>query len=295
MRESIFQVEKGKVGFLAIACILIGCLGDPSTEVTYGEQLQKDKQSIDAYLASKNITGTSTDPDNYGIRYKITTLGQGIKPILDDSIKVNYTIKLLPTEIVAENPSSSKSLLLAKQIPAWQIGLPLMNENSKATFYVPSGLAYGRVAQSSVPANSNLIIEIELLKVISQLAKDTVAIDSYLSSKSITAKKDPSGIRYVITTAATGAVPNVESTVTFNYVAKVMNTEAIFDQSLVPIKYKLGNLIKGLRIGFQLIKVGTKVTFYIPSTLAYGYFGADNGRIPSRANLIYEIEFISIE
>ncbi|MCU0369158.1 MAG: FKBP-type peptidyl-prolyl cis-trans isomerase [Cyclobacteriaceae bacterium] len=52
---------------------------------------------------------------------------------------------------------------------AFQVGLPKLPEGSKATLYIPSGLGFGTDALTSggitVPANSNLIYEVELVKV----------------------------------------------------------------------------------------------------------------------------------
>lgn len=41
-----------------------------------------------------------------------------------------------------------------------------MNEGGKATFYIPSALAYGPSTNGIIVANSILIFEIELLEVI---------------------------------------------------------------------------------------------------------------------------------
>ena len=59
-------------------------------------------------------------------------------------------------------PADLERVLLIK---GWQIGFPLLAEGSEAILYVPSGLAYGGNTQPSIPANSNLIFNVKLLKV----------------------------------------------------------------------------------------------------------------------------------
>lgn len=288
MKSSIFSL-------LTSLIFLSSCLSDAPTGNAFQDQLNKDKEAINTYLASKGITGVLSDPDGYGVKYKITLDGNGIKPIIDDSIKINYVTKLLPSETIVESSSSPPTYLLGTRIPGWQIGFPLVKEGSKATFYIPSGWAYGNVAYTTIPANSNLIFEIELLKVDAQLTRDTVAMDAYLASKPITAIKHPSGIRYVVTKTTTGTKPSLESNVTFSYVGKVLKggKETTFQQST--FSGKVSGLIKGLQVGLPLIPVGSEATFYIPSPLGYSIFGTQDFSVAPKSNLIFEIKLTAIQ
>jgi FKBP-type peptidyl-prolyl cis-trans isomerase FkpA len=280
-----------------VAVALSSCLNsDPITGPTVEEQLKKDSVIISDYLSSKGLVA-QIDPDNYGVRYIINSAGTGIKPSAPpsgDSVTVNYTLRLLPSETQIEKSDKPAKFLLANLIGGWQIGLPLIKEGSKATFYVPSGWGYGGVQSGDIPANSNLIFDIELVKVSPQITRDTVAINLYLKSKDIkNVIKDPSGLRYVITTPGTGAKPSATNTVTLKYVGKTMSSETIFDQSTAPVEFNLSKVsIKGFQIGVTLMQVGSKATLYIPSTLGWGIRGA--GSVGSNANLIYEVELVSI-
>ncbi len=280
-----------------VTAIVFGCSTETPTGPTFDEQLKKDREIINTYIVSKGINAP-TDPDDYGVRYSFTSIGTGITPIVDDSVKVSYTLKLLPSEAQIEKTTAPVTFLLGRLIPGWQIGLPLIKEGSKANLYIPSGWGYGGFQNGTIPANSNLIFEIELLKVISQLQKDTIAINSYLTSKFIVTQRDPSGLRYQTTLVGTGATPTDASTVSFKYTGKLINgieEGSTFETSSVPVKIKLSSLIKGLKIGLKFMKVGSKTTFYIPSTMAYGYNGTSDGKVPARASLIFEIELTAVE
>jgi peptidyl-prolyl cis-trans isomerase A (cyclophilin A) len=73
----------------------------------------------------------------------------------------------------------------------------------------------------------------------------------------------------------------------------------VFDSSLErekPIQFPLGQgyVIKGWDEGISLLKTGEKARFVIPYNIAYG----DAGRppvIPAKANLIFDVELISVQ
>ena len=125
-----------------------------------------------------------------------------------------------------------------------------------------------------------------------QLAADTTAIDGYLADKKITAMKDKSGLRYVITKASNGEKPTLSSTVIVKYKGSLMENGLIFDES--QIEYPLTSLVQGWQIGFQLLSKGSKATLYVPSSLGYGLNGSPPD-IPANANLVFEVELIDFK
>jgi FKBP-type peptidyl-prolyl cis-trans isomerase len=55
---------------------------------------------------------------------------------------------------------------LTQVIKGWTEGLQLMNVGSKFEFYIHPKLAYGPRPRPSIPGNSLLIFEVELLEII---------------------------------------------------------------------------------------------------------------------------------
>ncbi len=127
-----------------------------------------------------------------------------------------------------------------------------------------------------------------------QLDKDVVAIDAYLSDSNISAEVHSSGLRYVINEMGTGPQPNLCNAVSVNYKGMLISDGSVFDESSSPITFPLSNLITGWQIGIPLIKGGGSITLYIPSVYAYGERGAGND-IPANANLIFEIDLVGIQ
>ncbi len=128
-------------------------------------QLQKDIAAIDTYLATNNITATK-DPS--GLRYRINSLGAStVKPTATSSIKVNYTGTIMSSGVVFDKSIAPVTFQLSSLIEAWRIAMPLFTKGTSVTLYVPSTLGYGtKGSGSTIPPNTNLVFDIELLDVL---------------------------------------------------------------------------------------------------------------------------------
>lgn len=104
-----------------------------------------------------------------------------------------------------------------------------------------------------------------------------------------------SGLQYEVITPAVGPKPAAADTVTVHYKGTLIDgTE--FDSSIArgqPATFPLNRVIKGWTEGVQLMSVGSKYRFYIPSDLAYGPRGA-GPKIGPNSTLVFEVELISI-
>jgi FKBP-type peptidyl-prolyl cis-trans isomerase len=125
------------------------------------EQLATDLATIDEYLAGQGIVAQQ---DASGLRYIITKPGRGNRPTPTSMVKVNYKGSLLSTGEVFDQSESPVEFSLGQLIPGWQIGFPLLQKGAKATLFVPSALGYGeRGMPGAIPANANLVFEVELI------------------------------------------------------------------------------------------------------------------------------------
>ena len=61
--------------------------------------------------------------------------------------------------------TSTATFALWQVIVGWQKGVPLISAGGKISLYIPPSLGYGSVPKGSIPANSILIFDIELVSV----------------------------------------------------------------------------------------------------------------------------------
>lgn len=126
---------------------------------------------------------------------------------------------------------------------------------------------------------------------------ELAAVEKALNENYKDAKVTPSGLRYVMQTEGTGASPIATSKVTVHYTGTLLANGKKFDSSVdrgQPAVFGLNQVIKGWTEGIQLMKVGGKCKFIIPSDLAYGDQGYP-GVIPPKSWLVFDVELISFE
>ena len=138
------------------------------------QRFQTDTSAVEDYLSVKGITA---EVDPTGLRYVVTQLGAGPTPTWYDQVEFHAVFKLLSNDgqSVADltfAPSSTNFNRVIDQTPhGFKTGLQKLPVGSKATLYIPSGLGYGPQGASNgsaqiIPANANIIVEIELIDII---------------------------------------------------------------------------------------------------------------------------------
>jgi len=107
-----------------------------------------------------------------------------------------------------------------------------------------------------------------------------------------------SGLRYQIIQKGDGTKAEKGNTVSVHYKGSFPDGNE-FDNSYKrgnPIEFPvgMGNVIAGWDEGIQLLQVGDKARFVIPSQLAYGPTGA-GGVIPPNATLVFDVELMDVK
>lgn len=105
-----------------------------------------------------------------------------------------------------------------------------------------------------------------------------------------------SGLQYKVLKAGTGASPSPAQTVSVHYEGRLIDGK-VFDSSIQrgePTEFPINQVIPGWTEGLQLMKVGAKYQFYIPTELAYGPQGVGSDIGPNET-LIFDVELLEIK
>ena len=89
--------------------------------------------------------------------------GTGGRPYPGGYVKFTYTVRLADGSTVqtTDKPTEAR---IGQMIPGVSSGLQQMREGGHAILFIPPRLGYGGSAYGSIPANSGLVFELELLR-----------------------------------------------------------------------------------------------------------------------------------
>jgi FKBP-type peptidyl-prolyl cis-trans isomerase len=128
---------------------------------------QKAKPLNDQLLA-QNKEKEGVKETASGLQYRVITEGTGAIPKMGDVVMVNYTGKLADGTVFDSSVERGEPAMLAvgRLIPGWTEALQMMQVGSKWELVIPSELGYGKYPQPTIPANSVLFFDVELLDIV---------------------------------------------------------------------------------------------------------------------------------
>jgi peptidylprolyl isomerase len=233
------------------------------------------------------------------LQYEILKEGSGDKPKAENTVKVHYTGYLINGKKFESSLDQGDPVEfpLNEVIKGWTEGVQLMSVGSKYKFYIPTELAYGQNPQPGGPIlpGSTLIFEIELLgfkESEKQIGLKFLEENKKKSGVKVTA----SGLQYEVVKQGSGKMPQATDMVKVHYTGTLINGTK-FDSSVdrgKPTEFRLNQVIPGWTEGLQLMKVGSKFKFYIPSELAYGE-NPPGPPIQPGSTLVFDVELLDVK
>jgi FKBP-type peptidyl-prolyl cis-trans isomerase len=126
-----------------------------------------ETEAISNYLASNPADTFKLQPD--GLYYLDVLEGTGRAPVAHDTAHIVYTGKFTDGTIFATNAGGADLIFPVNEgylISGLDEGIMLMKEGGKATFLIPSKLAYGTQGYYTVPGYTPLVYDVQLARVI---------------------------------------------------------------------------------------------------------------------------------
>ena len=243
--------------------------------------------------APSDVAASPTDAvvTDSGLASKVLEKGTGtVHPDAWDSVSVHYTGwttdgKMFDSSVSRGQPATFP---LNRVIPGWTEGLQLMVVGEKRRFWIPEELAYA--GRPGAPLGM-LVFDVELLEITQ--AADPPEAPSNIAAPPKDAEVTDSGLASKVLTAGMGtAHPDSWDQVTVHYTGWTTDG-TMFDSSVTrgqPATFPLDKVIPGWTEGLQLMVVGEKRRFWIPTELAYaGRQGAPQGM------LVFDVELVEIK
>ena len=202
-------------------------------------QTEIDKNLILQY-AIDNLLDVQSLPS--GLFYVIEEEGDGKgHPDMNSKITAHYHGTLLDGTVFDSSVDRGQPFAfeLNRVVKGWQEAIPLLSKGGKGKFIIPSELAYGSRAAGSIPANSVLVFDIELIDFVDKNAQkkkqaeiDNALILDYLKKNNLKAKSTESGIYYIISEPGEGTDhPTSASNITAHYEGTLLDG-TVFDSSI---------------------------------------------------------------
>lgn len=121
-------------------------------------------------------------------------------------------------------------------------------------------------------------------------------IEAFISRYAWSMEKTGTGLRYMIYHHTQGEMARKGDKIKLNYSLMLLNGSPLYSsKDNGPMEFELGKgkMITGLEEGIFLLRLGERAKFIIPSHLAFGLLG-DQGKIPPKATLVYDVELTSM-
>ncbi|HRZ41417.1 MAG TPA: FKBP-type peptidyl-prolyl cis-trans isomerase [Bacteroidales bacterium] len=240
--------------------------------------------------------GLDTITTPTGLKYIILKKGDGVKIVPGMKTKVHYSGFFTDGGKFDSSVDRGQpfELIVGKGqvIAGWDEGIARLHVGDVAKLLIPYQLGYGEMGRAPViPPKANLIFDVEILE-----ARETPKPKPF-DVTGLDTLKTASGLKYIVVNHTENQQAAVGNTIKVHYTGYLESGE-VFDSSVEreqPIEFELGKgmVIPGWEEGLLLLRQGEKARLIIPYQLAYGDAGRPP-KIPSKANLIFDVEVVGI-
>ena len=158
---------------LALTAVTVAaCGGDDNTSATPTRAVSTQPAKTNSPAASvtkepSSVDYATTTPS--GLKYTDVVVGTGASPRSGQKVSVHYTGTLTNGAKFDSSRDRGQpftfTIGLGQVIKGWDEGVLTMKVGGRRTLYIPAALAYGARPPAGIPANADLIFDVELLSV----------------------------------------------------------------------------------------------------------------------------------
>lgn len=271
---------------------------------------KQSEKALEDYVANNNI---NVNPEPSGVYIIPVEKGKGRCPVKGEKVELDFSAMLLNGQLVGSTFDSPDKFTFVLgegyTIQGWEEIVPKMHLGDRVKAIIPFELAYGEHSVGEIPAYSNLIYDIKLLKITTAAelqaeaekalqalkAESEKAFFDYLKVNDIT-DYTATGLFYTKLVVTDGTQPQKGQIARIKFNASYLDGTPLGDSDQLggsyDLEYGQGKVLKGLEEGVGLMRIGEKARFILPYTLAYG--ANPYGNIPAYSNLVFDVELLDI-
>jgi FKBP-type peptidyl-prolyl cis-trans isomerase FkpA len=265
-------------------------------------------------INSCNFNKSNFSRTKSGLEYRIVAIGNINEelPSLYDYIEFEY--ELTASNEKFETLKGSRVLQITETKEPIHEALKMLNRLDSAVFLIPSeNLKAHFYLSPDVPEKLQLNLKVlniyspdDYQETFTNLRRwvnlpdehEKQLLDSFLIKNNVKAQSFYNGIWCIETKNGKGEYLKRGKGISIHYIGKFLNGD-IFDNTYRREPFSFiygteGQIIKGLEIGLEKLKKGSKAKIIIPSPLGFGNKGSSTGIIPPNTTLIYEVEVIRV-
>lgn len=196
-----------------------------------------------------------------GLTYTVIKPGKGEKPGADAKVKVNYK-GMLAADGSEFDQGDGAEFKVGGVIPGFAQGLQLMQPGGRYRVCIPAALGYGEAGTGPIPANADLVFEVDLLSFTTPPPKPVIPV-AERSCNATTA----SGLGYLMLKSGTGKIPTDADMALVDFTTFDAKTGATLekrDWEKIPLAQATPIFAEGLK----MMQVGSSYTFCLPKSEA---------------------------
>lgn len=277
--------------FITLPLFLNSCLNDELSK-NIAKYKEKDEATIEKLNTDQNL---GLVKDVSGVYYKKTfEVPDGRVMNEQFVVGIVFTLKTLGGKEVLKSTledSARVNFYSSQAFEGFFYSMLLLKEGEKATFYIPSTLAYQDQPITGLSPWEPIILEMEIPKIYNE----TEQIDDYYSANDIVPDTTTStGLRANFLTVVPEGTPVLgNKLIKVNYKGSFMSG-SVFDSGTIDVSIGNNGVIKGFEEGLLLLRKGEKAVITFPSSLGYGTTGQGNSIAPYTP-LKFEVEVVEVQ
>jgi FKBP-type peptidyl-prolyl cis-trans isomerase len=194
-----------------------------------------------------------------GLTYTVVKPGKGDKPGVDAKVKVNYK-GMLTADGKEFDSGKGAEFKVGGVISGFAQGLQLMQPGGSYRLCIPSKLGYGEAGTGPIPANADLVFEVELLSFTTPPPKPVVPLAERACNQTTA-----SGLGYLAVKSGTGKTPTDTDMTLVDFTTFDAKTGVTLEKrewEKIPLAQATAIFAEGLK----MMQVGSSYTFCLPKS-----------------------------